>query len=294
VRRNIFELLSGNFDVAYEIKAIWRLFTRDVFISIPNEYDLPDDLLSILDFVNSYSFMSWKSRNRSVSPLDMMNRLGIDDHFVDELSFFSDKMLLVLEFIINMLARCGIAIKKLHFKVNNEYQILNENIVTFIEHFGYKTYSFNEEEQVVIIEKNPAAISAAEISEPGIAKKIIQYNHYTLKGNIKEKKAILIALANEIEPQKKELDKVNSPLSDDLFFLFNNMNIRHNNVEPNDKNYRPFVANMDKNTLESCYDEIYQMILLAKLLLDNVKRTSDIKALKKNITETQNESETDN
>jgi len=64
------------------------------------------------------------------------------------------------------------------------------------------------------------------------------------------------------------------------------MNLRHNNVEPNDKNYKPFIATMDNNTLESWYDEIYQMILLAKLLLDNVTRTAKIKELKKNIAET--------
>jgi hypothetical protein len=61
------------------------------------------------------------------------------------------------------------------------------------------------------------------------------------------------------------------------------MNLRHNNIEPSDKNYRPFVAKMDKNTLEYWYDETYQMILLAKLLLDNVARTSNIKVLKKNV-----------
>jgi len=41
---------------------------------------------------------------------------------------------------------------------------------------------------------------------------------------------------------------------------------------------------MDKTTLESWYDETYQMILLAKLLLDNITRTTNIKALKNNIT----------
>jgi hypothetical protein len=284
VRKNIFELLSEDFDAAYEIKTIWRLFTKDVRINIPDEYGLYiKGTMSIMDFVNSYSFANWKSRNRCVSPLDMMNRIGIDDLFVDDLSHFSDKVLLVFEFIINMLVRCEIANEKLSYTINKEYRILNENIVTFIEHFGYETYSYKEEERIILIEKNPSAISAAEISEPEIAKKIIQYNHYTLKGDIEAKKEILITLANEVEPRRKELEKVNSSFSDDLFFMFNNMNIRHNNVELNDKNYKSFIATMDKNTLESWYDEIYQMILLAKLLLDNVVRTSNIKILKNNI-----------
>jgi len=295
VRKNIFEVLSKYFDVAYEIKTIWQLFTMEVSINVPGERIYQrNKLISILDFVDSYSFANWKSRGRSVSPYDMMNRLGIDENFIDDLSIFSDKVLLVLEFIINMLTRCEMAIKGTHFKAFEDYQLLKENINNFIEYFGYETYYFEDKEQVILIEKTPSAISAAEISEPEIAKKIIQYNHYTLKGDIEAKKEILITLANEVEPRRKEMEKVNSSLSDDLFFMLNNMNLRHNNIEPNDKNYRPFIATMDKNALESWYDETYQMILLAKLLLDNIARTSNIKTLKKNITGTQNESEVGN
>ena len=295
MRKNIFELLSEDFDAAYEIKTIWQLFAREVSINIFNSAGIfIKGPMSILNFIDSYSFANWKSRNRCVSPLDMMNRLGIDEQLIHNLDTFSDRVLLVLEFIINMLARYEIAIKNLRYNVNKEYKILKENINAFIEHFGYEKYSLDEEEQIILIEKNPAAISAAEISEPEIAKKIIQYNHYTLKGDIESKKEILITLANEVEPRRKELERVNSSLSDDLFFMFNNVNLRHNNIEPNDKNYRPFIADMDKSSLESWYDETYQMILLAKLLLDNVVRTSNIKTLKKNITGTQNESEAEN
>jgi hypothetical protein len=285
MRRNIFEILSEDFDVAQEIRTIWNLFTRDVNINNISKFGyILKSQMVILDAVNAYSFKNWKSRNRCVSPLDMMNRLGIDEDFVYRLTTFSDEVILVLEFIINMLARCEIVFKDFYFDFNQEYQILNENINAFIEHFNYETYNFIKEEQIILIEKNPTATSAAEISEPEIAKKIIQYNHYTLKGDIEKKKAILLTLANEVEPQRKELDKINPSLSDDLFFMFNNMNLRHNNKEPNDKNYRPFIVTMDNNTLESWYDEIYQMILLAKLLLGNVARTSSIKELKNKIT----------
>jgi len=295
MRKNIFEILSEGFDIKYEIKTIWQLFKIESNINVMNNLGYIDSSMSILDFVNFYSFGNWKSRNRCVSPLDMMKRLGIYEHNIYTLDIFSEKVLLVLEYIINIISLCEIVINKnSKFKVNNAYRLLKENINTFIEHFGYETYNFKEEEQIILIEKNPTAISAAEISEPEIAKKIIQYNHYTLKGDIEAKKEILITLANEVEPRRKELEKVNSSLSDDLFFMLNNMNLRHNNIEPNDKNYRPFIATMDKSVLESWYDETYQMILLVKLLLDNIARTTNIKTLKKNITETQNESEVDN
>jgi hypothetical protein len=181
MRRNIFDMLSKNFDVAQEIRTIWQLFTRKVKIKISDKWlNESKNLISILDCVDLYSFANWKSRNRCVSPFDMMSRLGIDENFVYNLSIFSNELLLVLEFVINMLALCEVTIKKLHFPINKEYQMLNENIMVFIEHFGYETHGIIDEEQIILIEKNPSAISAAEISEPEITKKIIQYNHYTL------------------------------------------------------------------------------------------------------------------
>jgi len=284
VRKNIFELLSENFDVVYEIRTIWRLFKNDVQIMIPNDpiYETYHGIF-ILNCVDSYIFKNWKSRNRCISSSDMMNRLGINDRMINTISSLSNEVIIVLEFIENMIRQCDIVIINNRFNFTNNYPILKENITLFLEHFGYETYYLEDDEQVIIIEKNPAATSTAEISEPETAKKIIQYNHYTLKGNIEAKKAILISLASEIEPKKKELEKFNPSLSDDLFFMFNNMNLRHNNVEPNDKNYKPYIANMDNSTLESWYDETYQMVLLAKLLLDNVARMTNIKTLKKNI-----------
>jgi len=287
VRKNIFEILSEDFDVSYEIKLIWQLFRYDVEIMIPdNALFETYHGINILSCVDSYIFKYWKSRNRCISPLDMLGRLGINEKRIINLDKFSNEMIIVLEFIENMIKQCDIAISNYRFNFSENYSILKENITLFLENFGYEAYYYEDQEQVIIIEKNPAAISAAEISEPEIAKKIIQYNHYTLKGNIEAKREILITLSNEVEPQRKDLDKINSSFSDDLFFMFNNMNLRHNNVEPNNKNFIPFIATMDDNTLELWYDEIYQMILLAKLLLNNVARTSNIKALKKNITGT--------
>ena len=60
------------------------------------------------------------------------------------------------------------------------------------------------------------------------------------------------------------------------------MNIRHNNIDPTlRKCYREYVATMSKNDLEIIYDDTYQSILLAELLLDNVGRSDAIADLKK-------------
>lgn len=286
MRKNIFEILSKDFDVNREITLIWHLFTK-AMIFVP--YDSRTSYgrrhfneISIIECVDSFSFVDWKARNRCISSLDMMERLGIDEDTINSLTVFSNETFVILEFIVNMIKRCDIAKKRNGFNSSDDFEMLNQNIKTFLEHFGYTTDYFEDDETVIIVEKNPAAISAAEISEPGTSKKIIQYNHYMLKGNIDAKRDILLALAKEVEPKRDELKQITPVFADDLFFMFNNMNLRHNNKEPNSKHYKPYVVNMDINKLESWYDEIYQMILLAKLLLDNKRRHADIDTLKVN------------
>lgn len=282
-RRNIFEILSEDFDILKEIRTIWFLFKRDVTISIPKKgtYRTTSQEVSILDFVHSHAFTYWKSRNRSISPFDMMERLGINEESIFHIDKFCDELIVFLEFVLNMIKRCDIYLNNKDKIPSSNYKLLKENNNIFIEHFGYETFYDKDKEQVLLIEKNEVATAVAEISEPDITKKVIQYNHYKLKGDVEEKKNIILLLANELEPQRNELEKINQTIASDLFFMLNNMNLRHNNIEPDDKNFKKYVADMNKNELEEWYDETYQMILLAYLLLDNVERQKKIKGLKK-------------
>ena len=99
MRKNIFELLSKNFDVYKEFKIIWRLFINDVKIMIPDDalYETYHGI-TILSCVDLYMFKYWKSRNRCISPSDMMARLGINEKMILNLDRFSNEMIIVLEF----------------------------------------------------------------------------------------------------------------------------------------------------------------------------------------------------
>lgn len=62
------------------------------------------------------------------------------------------------------------------------------------------------------------------------------------------------------------------------------MNIRHNNRSKREPaKYKDYVAKMKDDRLEKWYDELYQMILLAFLLLDNVSRQKSVAELKSKI-----------
>ena len=100
-----------------------------------------------------------------------------------------------------------------------------------------------------------------------MAFKVIEYNHYLLKGDLDKKRNILKALADKIEGFR---DNLNKTLFSDFGYLANNLNIRHNNLEG--KNKKEYLVNIDNEELECWYDETYQVMLLC--ILENNYKTS--------------------
>ena len=146
---------------------------------------------------------------------------------------------------------------------------------------NHVAYINEEQECVLVVEDKAEVTAAAEIMPtPALAVDIVRYNHRTLKGEIELKKKILLALGVELEAKRKKLHVINATLENDIFFMLNNLNIRHDNKSKGDKNYKEYVAKMRKERLEKWYDELYQMILLAFLLMDNAQRVEKIKELK--------------
>lgn len=163
--------------------------------------------------------------------------------------------------------------------INSAHQIYLQQIYKVIEEIGYM-YSVNEMGITIFVPKSPEAISVSEIIEPEVSYRVIEYNHYSLKGDIEKKKAILLLLADKIESKRIELRNINKTMETNIFMLFNNMNIRHDNCSKESPHYIEYVANMPRKELEQWYDEAYQLSLLAFLELDNVERNRKILDLK--------------
>ncbi|NDO51698.1 hypothetical protein FMM75_20750 [Lachnospiraceae bacterium MD335] len=166
-----------------------------------------------------------------------------------------------------------------NFLVNNPHQIYLQQIYKVIEEIGYM-YSANKKGITIFVPKSQEAISVSEIIDPELSYKVIEYNHHLLQGNIEGKKAILLLLADKIESKRTELKNINKTMETNIFMLFNNMNIRHDNCSKESPHYIEYVANMPKKQLEEWYDEIYQLSLLAFLELDNIERNRKISDLK--------------
>lgn len=167
------------------------------------------------------------------------------------------------------------------FGFGSPMQYYFQQVLRVIESIGYMPN--NQNGITDFVPKDQAAISVAEIIDPSLSYKVIEYNHHSMKHDLERKKAVLLALADKLEPQRSKLKQINSSQESDLFYLLNNLNIRHNNSDLESKFYIPLVAEMDNDRLEEWYDETYQMCLLAFLELDNVDRKAKVKQLKENI-----------
>lgn len=104
-----------------------------------------------------------------------------------------------------------------------------------------------------------------------------------MRGNLEKKKSIIVRLAGILEGKQVRLNQVNPTLKKDLFYIFNNFNIRHNNCDSQSKDYKPAIANMNKQDLENWYDETYQMCLLAFMELEQADRKPKFDEIKADI-----------
>lgn len=137
----------------------------------------------------------------------------------------------------------------------------------------------------LIVQSDAAASSVADITPVDTGDAFIKYNHYLLKGDINKKRDLLKRIDLDLEPKRKRQHKPSSSsaIEDDLSFLLNNMNIRHNNADPsNVKYYNPEYSHLSNQEIEYWYDETYQLALLVYLAIDNESRTEKVKALKQN------------
>lgn len=278
-RQNYFEILEQmDFDPDKEFEIISNLILKLKEIS-------PYTTESIRDVFNRNFWLYENYRKMQFRSYDEAK-----DYFNNNFNG-PDRLFTYIEFIIDL----------------NSFMISNGKILTFTkatlikefpkvrERIDYCLAKNNHElkelenGRQIIVEKNVYASEVSQIvSESNIedAIKVLEYNHFSNKGDIQRKKEILISLANYLEPLRDELNafeelkevmKVNSKkiiAVEQLFGMYNNLGLRHNN----DKQYH---LNMNDEELEQWYDNIYSSTLFVILSLEMGKNLSKLNELKK-------------
>ena len=174
----------------------------------------------------------------------------------------------LIEIISNFIQIAAKYNYKARYCDDNEIIVQTRTLINdIVASYNHALWYYESNEKIIIYEDKPEITAAAEIVAPELAADIVRYNHYSSKGDLKIKRQILTALGRELEAKRAMLSKHNSSLENAVFAILNNMGIRHNNIH----NQEVIKAFTDEE-MEYWYDELYQMILLATLEIDNAKR----------------------
>ena len=277
MRKNIFEIMQEKYNYAEEIKKLSRLLHESMI-----KYDQEEFTLE--EFVDEYEFDNWKNSYHYIDCEELKQAIGINKiiAYISRGNSISIKqVLLFLEYILNIISLCEKSqpIFFRHAYFIKPYSRLIMNIDILLSNLNYEYKYFEKEQQVLLVEKDAAVFAVADIVEEELAFKVIEYNHYLLKGDLDKKRGILKVLADKVEGFKDNLDK---GLSSDFGYLANNINIRHNNLEG--KHKKEYLVTIDKEELEEWYDNTYQIMLLC--ILENnyrIELKNKIKEIKDKI-----------
>lgn len=278
MRKNIFDIASASINISNEVDRIVAMSVKENSTYYP-PYDR-----TLFEFVDEYCFRDWSYRGHFVDVKDFLEAVDYNEIKKSAKNGDTEAFMTLIELTYNLwsLAYRDIMDKESTSGWNNNFFHLRDVMLDNLEKYNHKAYV--DDERVLIIEDKPEVTAVVEIVKQELAIDIIRYNHRSLQGELEFKKGILLSLGAELEPKRKELQTINKQLSEDIFFMLNNINIRHNNRSKKDKaKYKEYIAKMSKTRLEKWYDELYQMMLLAFLLLDNADRTDKVRELKEKI-----------
>lgn len=243
-----------------------------------SEVRMTSDMYNSINEFISQNFWKWEDRSTFSSFEELREYMGFKVETdkgrrcfaateVDMNGYFSFcEMILTLVFALNW---------KLDSNLHEVRDAMIKTMQAVIAKAGFEIKETGREVQIV--QQNAVASDVADKVEPVLAEKIIEYNHYLLRGNIEKKKQILKQITDALEPKRAELRQIQYRETEDYFNLVNNMNIRHNNLDPKDtKRFNHQFSTMTPDEQESWYDLIYEQALGLFVALEQQDRNKRI------------------
>ena len=274
MRKSIFDIVSETIDIPGDVQRLYYLTYQLKIIDDTYMHK------TVFEYVADHCFGSWSKRGHFVELKDFQDAFSFNEVVAKAKDGDTEAFIVYLEYIYNLwrLAHWAFTCRAIKHRTN-DFDLIKRIIDDNLANLNHKVYTQND--YLILVEDKPEVTAVAEIVEQTLAFDIIRYNHRALKGNIEQKRSILLKMGNALEPRQNALIRLNSSLKSDISCLLNNLNIRHNNCDKQDRsNYKECVAKMPASELEEWYDELYQMMLLAFLQLDNIERTQKVAELK--------------
>lgn len=272
-RRNIFEILDDNYNFDDEFARIYRRINNiRIYPNMTLEY-----------FVDNYIIVNWKARKGFRTSTELLEKLDL--HNINYMNFTTQDRLKWFEYSLNLIELFYYDkdyLNNPYIDKNNvdfdEINAIKRDIKICLESVGYEVKTFKDEQKVIIVQQNAYASSVAEFIDKDLSRQIFEYNRFDMKGEIDEKRDIIMNLYREYEKSEKELKNAPTTLYDDIKFLTNKFHIRHNNE--NDEFYKKLLE-LPKDEQEEWYDKTYDLLLLAFLTLDGNEIHKELDEFKK-------------
>ena len=269
MRRTFFDLLKDSeVNINTELQKLNNLFNQDCCYYRGKSF-------SLHDLVSGNFAKYYKRREHFLSLQELLSAIYLECFNISEF----DKYFLYSEMYIDLITMLDDLDNE---DVESQKQVIKCQIEKVISSLGYK-FIVVDDRQIIVennVFANEAAQAVTEFADVKEALSILEYNHFSNKGNIDRKKEILIKIASLLEPWRDDLnnniafkdvlklDNKKVLAVEKLFRMFNTLNIRHNNDGQQ-------LTNMDNNTVEVWYDKIYTMSLFVILGKDVAQILAD-------------------
>lgn len=258
-------------DYELERRRIETLFQRTEFY-VPDGYG---ERLTTYKELAELPFFSSELRGTTINISDFIERCA--PHWKKP---SLEGLLLYCEVIFNIVLSCD---KGLRYKTEaNKVSVqIIENILRVTEKLGYDIHK--DENNLYFVTKKDALAAEViqEIDDKAVSLAILEYNRFSLKGDLARKKELLGIVAHAVEPLIKDPSfRCKCPeVFDDIKFGLNNLNIRHNNVEG--ANQKSALLSLSNDSLENLYDSLYSSILILLRVAQNQKGHAAMDKMKK-------------
>lgn len=253
-RIHIFDILNQKIDFEKEYDRLCSLLRSNS----------PSYVMSLYEQMSRY-FIKWKYRGTALKFADIWEHIIWHDPI-------EERVFLLIELIMNF-EHAGCFSLDGNDAINRNYQPLKENIQVILDRTGHEIITI--EDKLLVVEKRSEATAVAEITNDY---QVLEYNHFSLKGDLNKKMAIINHLYKNFEPKRKDLnDKEFQSIYDDYAFLANSFS-RHNSEE-NLKILELTEVHIEQ-ILDNAYD-LYLTVILIDNYLNNIKQP--VRDLKKSL-----------
>lgn len=278
---SIFDKISKNINMGSSADRLIRMSEEEKIIQYKEDY-YSYGYATLFDFVDKFCFNTWQHRNECVDVSDFLNVLKYEK-IKQNAHVKSESLLELIELIYNFWLLAFTTIHEHSDKATGigNFDHLKKVMEDLVEKHNYVIELLDNNTMVRVVPNKPEVEATVEILPDDIGFDTVMYNHTSLKGNLSEKKRILVELGRELEPCRDDLKNEDKVLEDDIFCMLNNLDIRHNNTsEEDEKQFKLVVANMSDEEIEEWYDDLYEMMLIGFLLVKNIDRKERVKELR--------------